>query len=132
MAPSLDEPQRGAYLRWLVYYAACFEPALIDRFLEREPAKPMDTTYGDFDAMLGVLEAQLASAPYLLGDAISAADVLWGVALNWALAFGMVPKRAVFTDYAERINARPASKRVAERDAVLAAEHEAAVKAGQR
>lgn len=120
LAPSLDDPRRGAYLRWFVYYAACYEPALIDRFLEREAGDPMHTSYGDFESMLGVLEAQLASSPYLLGDTISAVDILWGVALTWCMAFGIVPKRAVFAEYAQRISSRPAAKRVAERDAALA------------
>lgn len=128
LAPALDDPQRGAYLRWLVYYAACYEPALVDRFLERPPAEPMHTPYSDFDTMLKVLETQLASSPYLLGDTISAADVLWGTALSWGMAFGIVPERAVFAAYAERITSRPAAKRVAERDVALAATHEAAAK----
>ena len=128
LAPLTGDPRRGAYLRWLVYYAACYEPALVDRFLDRKPAEPMHTPYSDFDAMLGVLEAQLAKGPYLLGDTISAADVLWGVALGWGMAFGIVPQRPVFAEYAARISARPAAKRVAERDAVLAAEHDAAIR----
>lgn len=131
LAPSLDDPKRGAYLRWLVYYAACYEPALVDRFMDREPAEPMHTPYGDFDSMLGVIEAQLARSPYLLGDNISAADVLWGVALGWGMAFGLVPQRPVFAEYAARIGARPAAKRVVERDAGLAAAHEAALERGQ-
>jgi glutathione S-transferase len=47
------------------------------------------------------------------------------------MAFGLVPRRPVFVEYAERLCARPAARRVAERDAALAAEHEAAVKAAQ-
>lgn len=126
LAPALDDPLRGAYLRWLVYYAACFEPALMDRGMQREPAPHMSSPYGDFDAMLDVIEAQLQRAPYLLGATVSAADILWGSALQWAMSFG-VPRRPAFVEYAERLAARPASKRVAERDAALSAEHAAAL-----
>src|SRR5262249_60763244 len=28
LAPALDDPQRGPYLRWLVYYGSCFEPSV--------------------------------------------------------------------------------------------------------
>lgn len=125
LAPAIDDSRRGPYLRWLVYYAACFEPALMDKFQKREPAPPMQTPYGDYDAMLGVLEGQLAQEPYLLGDAISAADILWGTALTWTLMFGLVPQRPVFVDYAARIGDRPAARRVDERDDALAAQHEA-------
>lgn len=132
LAPAVDQPSRGPYLRWLVYYAACYEPALVDRFLQRDPAPPMHSPYGDFDTMLGLVEAQLVKGPYLLGEAITAADVLWGVALRWGMMFGIVPERPVFVDYAERISSRPAARRVEERDAALAAEHEAAAQEGQK
>jgi glutathione S-transferase len=48
------------------------------------------------------------------------------------MMFGMVPKRPVFVDYAARIASRPAARRVEERDAALAAEHEAAAAESQR
>ena len=127
LAPSLDDPQRGAYLRWLVYYAACFEPALVDRSMGREPAPHMSSPYGDFDAMLGVIDAQLQRAPWLLGDSMSAADILWGSALGWGIAYAGVPRLPALVAYAERMAARPASLRVAEHDVALMAGHEAAL-----
>lgn len=127
MAPSLEDSQRGAYLRWLVYYAACFEPALVDRSLNRDPGPAMQSPYGDFETMLEVIETQLTRTPYLLGESISAADVLWGTALGWSIAFGGVPARPVLVEYAARIGDRPAAKRVEERDNALAAAHEAAL-----
>ena len=131
LAPALDDPLRGAYLRWLVFYAACYEPALTDRSQQRAPATPMQSPYGTFDDVMNVIEAQLAQSPYLVGGKLTAADILWGMALAWGMAFGLVPRRPVFVEYAERLCARPAARRVAERDAALAAEHEAAVKAAQ-
>jgi len=127
LAPSLDDPQRGAYLRWLVYYAACFEPALVDRSMGREPAPHMSSPYGDFDAMLGVIDAQLQRAPWLLGDSMSAADILWGSALGWGIAYAGVPRLPALVAYAERMAARPASLKVAEHDLALMAGHEAAL-----
>jgi glutathione S-transferase len=132
LAPATDDPRRGPYLRWLVYYAACFEPAVLDKFQGLDPAPPTQAPYGDYESMLGVVEAQLAKAPYLLGDRMTAADVLWGTALNWVLMFGLVPKRPVFVDYAARMADRPAARRVTERDAALAAEHEAQAQETQR
>lgn len=129
LAPALDDPQRGAYLRWMVFYAACWEPALVDAWLERAPAPPDQTPYGSFEAMLDVLERQLARGPYVLGERMTAADVLWGTALSWGMMFGLVPKRPAFVAHAELMGARPAAMRVGERDARLAAEHEAAVAA---
>ncbi|MFT0876225.1 glutathione S-transferase family protein [Rhodopseudomonas sp. G2_2311] len=127
LAPTLDDPLRGPYLRWIAYYGSSFEPAVVDRFMQREPAPITMSPYADYDTMLGALEAQLATGPYLLGDRFTAADVLWGIALNWTVNFGLVPKTDVFVRYAERIAARPAFQRVEQADAAMAAEHAAAV-----
>jgi glutathione S-transferase len=31
LAPEIDDPLRGSYLRWMVFYGSCFEPAIVDR-----------------------------------------------------------------------------------------------------
>jgi len=131
LAPGIADPQRGSYLRWLVYYAASFEPALVDRSMQREPAAQAMSPYGTFDGMLGTLTDRLASSPYLLGDTISAADILWGVALQWTVMFGLVPETPVIKDYVQRVTDRPSFAKVNAMDAQLAAEHEAAVKSAQ-
>ncbi|MFT4274966.1 MAG: glutathione S-transferase family protein [Rhodopseudomonas sp.] len=127
LAPALDDPLRGPYLRWIAYYGSSFEPAVVDRFMQREPAPITMSPYADYDTMLGALEAQLARGPYLLGDRFTAADVLWGMALDWTMNFGLVPKTDVFVRYAESITARPAFQRVNAADAEMAAQHAAAV-----
>lgn len=127
LAPALNDPLRGPYLRWIAYYGSSFEPAVVDRFMQREPGAAEMSPYADYDTMLGALEAQLATGPYLLGDRFTAADVLWGIALNWTLSFGLVPKRDAFVRYTERVTARPAFQRVEQADAAMAAEHAAKV-----
>jgi glutathione S-transferase len=77
--------------------------------------------------VLDALEAQLVKGPYLLGERMTAADVLWGTALSWTLAFGLVPKKDVFVGYAERMTARPAFQRVTAGDVEMSAQHAAAV-----
>src|SRR5438105_12156322 len=72
LAPALDDPQRGPYLRWLVYYGSCFEPAVVDRAMKRDAARPAMSPYGDYDTMLTTLTGQLAKGPYLLGDRVTA------------------------------------------------------------
>jgi glutathione S-transferase len=125
LTPALDDPRRGPYLRWIAYYGSSFEPALIDRFMKREPTPTSHSPYADYDTMLGALEAQLARGPYLFGDQITAADILWGIALNWTMTFGLVPPKDVFVRHAERIAARPAYKRISAADDEMAAQHAA-------
>ncbi|MGY1424501.1 glutathione S-transferase family protein [Lysobacter sp. A289] len=121
LAPAIGDPERGSYLRWMVYYASCFEPAVVDRSMKREAAAAMMSPYRDYDSMLAVLEAQLARGPWMLGENFSAADVLWGVALSWTTGFGLVPESPVIKQYIERAKARPAFQRAAELDTALLA-----------
>lgn len=122
-APALSDAKRGPYLRWLIYYAACYEPGLVDKAMKREPGPPAMSPYGDFDTMLHAIVDEIERQPYLLGDAISAADILWGNALNWGMMFKLVPDSEPIVRYVERITQRPAALKVAEMDATLAAEH---------
>ena len=129
LAPAPDDRLRGPYLRWLVYYGSSFEPAVVDRALKREPAPPAMSPYGDYDTMLRTLTDQLAKGSYLLGERMTAADVLWGTALAWTTAFKIVPELPVIMDYVKRVGARPSVAKVKAEDARLSAEHEAAAKA---
>ncbi len=126
LAPAIGEVGRGAYLRWMVYYNASFEPAILDRAMKREPARPGMCPYGDYDTMLKTLTDQLAKGPYLLGDRFSAADILWGTALGWTTSFKLVPELPVIMDYIQRIVSRPSAKKVKAEEAVLVAAHEKA------
>jgi glutathione S-transferase len=126
LAPAFDDPLRGPYLRWLVYYAAAFEPALIDYAMKRDPAGRAMSPYGDYDTMLKTLTDQLGKGPYMLGERFSAADILWGTALTWTTMFKLVPESPVIMDYIARINARPSIATVKAHDAELAAAHEKA------
>jgi glutathione S-transferase len=124
LAPQIGDPLRGAYLRWMVFYAACFEPAVVDRAAKHEPAPQTMSPYGDYETMLNTVVAQLASGPYLLGERFTAADVLWGTALGWTTMFGLVPKLPEITAYVNRIGSRPAAAHVQAKDAELAAAQE--------
>jgi len=123
LAPPIGDPLRGPYLRWLVYYASCFEPAVVDRALKREPGSLAMVPYGDYDTMLKTLTDQLARGPFILGERFSAADVLWGTALGWTTMFKLVPELPVIMDYVKRLGARPSVARVRAKDAELAAMH---------
>jgi len=127
LAPPMGDPLRGPYLRWLAFYGSCFEPALVDKAMKREPALPQMSPYGDWDTMFETLLAQLRKGPNLLGERFTAADVLWGTALTWTTAFNLVPSVPEIRDYIGRWNARPSVARVKAKDAELAAAHEKAV-----
>lgn len=114
------DPLRGPYLRWLAFYGASFEPALLDRALKREAPPASTAGYGDFDTMYATLTAQLERGPWLLGERFSAADVLWGSALNWTLKWQLIPEHPAVRAYMERVMARPAVQRAIAKDEALA------------
>jgi glutathione S-transferase len=119
ITPAIGDALRGPYLRWYVFYAACFEPAVVDKALKREPGPAPMVTYGDFDTTMNVIISQLKNGPWLLGNQFTAADVLWGTALTWMTGFGLVEAVAPIKSYVERWNARPSVKKVAQIDAEL-------------
>jgi glutathione S-transferase len=130
LAPALDDPLRGPYLRWLVFYGSSFEPAVVDFAQKREPGPAAMSPYGTYDSVIETVAAQLRRGPYLLGERLTAADILWGMALSWTTMFKVVPERPEIMDYIARIRTRPALARVQAIDAKLASEHEAAAQAG--
>ncbi|MEO0424037.1 MAG: glutathione S-transferase family protein [Pseudomonadota bacterium] len=119
IAPALDDPRRGPYLRWMAFYGSCFEPAIIDRAQQREPGPHAMSPYGTFDAVIDAIAAQLGDQPYLLGESFTALDMLWGTALGWTLAFGLLPERDAFKAYAERVGARESVARASAIDEEL-------------
>jgi len=121
LAPAIGDPLRGPYLRWMVYYGSCVEPAIVDKAMKRDPAPLAMCPYGDYDTMLKTLTDQLAAGPYVLGERFSAVDVLWGTALTWITNFDLIPKSPVIVDYLARVNARPSVAKIKALDAELAA-----------
>jgi len=73
------------------------------------------------DADADTVAAQLAKGPYMLGERLSAADILWGSALTFMSMFKLIPERKEFTDYVARIVARPAAQRAEAKDKELGA-----------
>ena len=111
LTPAPDDALRGPYLRWAAFYGSTFEPAIMDRSRQLDAGPAISSPYGDYDTVIRTLAAQLQKGPYMLGERFTAVDVLWGTALRWTLAFGLVPDEAVFRDYVARVVAHPAVER---------------------
>ncbi len=124
LAPALDDPRRGPYLRWFVYISSCFEPAVVDRALKRDEAPPLISPYGSFDTVMSVMRDQLEKGPYVLGQEMTAVDVLWAIGLDVGMSIGIVPEYDAFKDFTGRYFQRPAPIRIREDDRALMAEQE--------
>jgi glutathione S-transferase len=124
LAPKTGGPLRGPYLRWITYYGSVFEPAIVDKALKREPGLPAMMPYGDYDTMLKTLVDQLSKGPHILGETFTAADILWGSALMWAVKWELVPDLPVLRQYADTFEQRPSVQKLKQMDVELAQQHE--------
>ncbi|CAN7444307.1 glutathione S-transferase family protein [Acidovorax sp. LjRoot129] len=132
LSPAVGDPLRGAYLRWMVFYGSCFEPAVVDKSMNRDSGSPVASPYGDYDSVMRVVNAQLEQAsPWWLGERYTAADVLWGSALSWISAFKLIPETPALTRYLQRFGEREAVQRARALDKELAAQQAAQHAAAQ-
>lgn len=117
LAPAIGDALRGPYLRWMVFYDSCFEPALIARMTTSQFASP--ASHDNYEAVIKTLTDQLAKGRYLLGDRFTALDVLWGTALDWTTDLKLIPNTSLIRAYIDRINARPTTIRTRFKDFAL-------------
>ncbi|MFL6838649.1 MAG: glutathione S-transferase family protein [Bradyrhizobium sp.] len=111
LAPKLGDPQRAKYLYWLFFGPGCIEPAMVQLATKIE-INPVAAGWGDAQRVIDVLDAALAKGPWILGENFSAADVVIGSGLNFAVRlFKMIPSRPSFESYVARCMARPAFQR---------------------
>ena len=122
LAPALDDPARGTYLRWAFFSPSVIEPAAA--------ARPSGGNFnagavgwGTYETMLDATEAAIGAGPWLLGDRFTMADVILGGTLRFMLTFKMIEPRPAFNGYVQRLDARPAFQRSVARNAAVAAEH---------
>jgi glutathione S-transferase len=118
LAPPHGDRARGPYYRWLCFAAGPLEAAWTNQAMgfTVPPERERMVGYGTLAAVLNTLESVIARAPYLAGDAFTAADLYVGSQLGFGLAFGMIEKRPAFVEYAGRLSARPAKVRADQLD----------------
>jgi len=111
LAPPLGDIRRAKYLYWLFFSPGCIEPAIVQLATKIE-MNPVAAGWGEAQRVFDVLDTALSKGPWLLGDAFSAADVMIGSGLHYAVRlFKMVPSRPSFDAYLARCAARPAFQR---------------------
>ncbi|WP_426437896.1 glutathione S-transferase family protein [Bradyrhizobium genosp. P] len=112
LAPKLEDPERGPYLRWMVYSTGVVDPGLNARALKLDA--PANTVgWGDYDAMVETLRTALRGKDYLFGARFTAADVALGGMVIWGMYGQTLPNDPVLTAYSARLQARPANQKAA-------------------
>jgi glutathione S-transferase len=116
LGPLVGEPQRGAYLSWLAYYAGVFEPSVLSKFMK--VAVPRGTAgWVELEEVMPAILARLAAGPYMLGEHFTAVDVLFGTTFAQLAQSGLLPQSPLIDAYVQRIVSRPAFARGMARDA---------------
>jgi glutathione S-transferase len=122
LAPRLDDPQRGTYLRWSLFAPSVIEPGLMAKTNGWE-FKPGQAGWGDYAAMVKAMEHAIAGRDYVLGTTFSIADIVFGGTIRFMLQFGTLEATPTFSAYAARLGARPACQRADARNAAIMKEH---------
>ncbi|MBX3653164.1 MAG: glutathione S-transferase family protein [Ramlibacter sp.] len=115
LAPALDDPRRGTYLRWSFFAPSVIEPAVMAKG-EGWTVKEVSAGWGTYASMITAAESAIAGRQFVLGDDFSMADVVFGGTLRFMIDFKQIEPSPIFSEYIERLNARPASQRAEARN----------------
>lgn len=121
LAPRVDDPKRGTYLRWAFFAPSVIEPSSMAK-AQAWTFRESQAGWGSYEATLATIEHAIGDREWLLGDTFSMADVVFGGTLRYMLMFDMVEKRPAFVAYAERLGARPALQRADAKNVAIRAE----------
>jgi glutathione S-transferase len=101
---------KASFYRWMFIGAGPVEQAVVNATLgvEVPEARRGMVGYRALDTMADLLADQVARAPFICGDAFSAADVYVGSQIGWGLRFGTMPERPALVAYWDRVKDRPA------------------------
>jgi glutathione S-transferase len=117
-APAIGTPERGLYYQWLVYSMATMEPPVLKVFLntrmlpeaERSPAA-VEEGKTQWARVARTLDTALAGKQFIVGDRLTAADVMVASIAGWARVLGLVDGFPVLQQYLARMAERPAFRR---------------------
>ncbi len=122
LAPKLDDPRRGTYLRWTLFAPSVIEPGSAAKASGWQ-FKPGAAGWGEHEAMMNAIEAAVSRGPFLLGDMFSIADVVFGGTLRYMARFKMLAPSPAVADYIARLSERPALQRADARNQEVAKAH---------
>jgi len=122
LAPTLDDPRRGTYLRWALFAPSVIEPGSLAHTYGW-PYKPGQAGWGDHASMLAAIDSAVSGKEYLLGHMFSIADVIFGGTVRYMVRVKALSPSPAVTEYLTRLDARPALQRADARNAAVVKEH---------
>lgn len=115
LAPALDDPKRGAYLKWMFF---CHGP--LTEYIDIKNLKVLQTeieknrrslSFGHEDSVFNFLKQGIQKAnPYLLGEECSAADLYVAYCLIFAISSEILPPFDEFKPFLQQMAYRDSLK----------------------
>lgn len=122
LAPKVDDPARGTYLRWSLFAPSVIEPGLMAKH-GGWSFKPSQAGWGTYDEMVESMEQAIKGRDFVLGAKFSMADVIFGGTLRYMLETKALDSRPSFEAYAGRLRERDAAKRADAKNQAVMKEH---------
>lgn len=114
LAPALDDPERGAYYRWMFFAASCIEAAMLDKSHPRKgELTSSQLGHGNYHDVVATLEKAVGNG-FLVKNQFTAADLYMCSYLEWYIFMKELEPKPVFTKYLLLCHDRPAYKRFTE------------------
>ena len=109
LAPPPDSRERGRYYRYLFFPGTTLEPMFTARLLGVTDYPAQSVGWGDFERCMVTVESMTPSSDWALGSQFSAADVVFGGTLDFAVQSRWIESpSATVAAYVRRIKDRPA------------------------
>ena len=115
LAPALDDPKRGAYLKWMFFCHGPFTEYIDIKNLQVSPENieknRRSLSFGNEVAVFDFLQQGIGQAsPYLLGERVSAADLYVAYCLIFAISAKILPPFDEFRPFLQQMARRDSLK----------------------
>ncbi len=112
LAPAITDPGRAEYCQWMAFSTSTLEPVLFALLLDKgnDPDR-LAKARTDFAAIADLFETTLRNRLFLLGDELSAADVMNSAMMAWAYSSSLLTPGSAVEQWVQRIIVRPAYER---------------------
>ncbi|SBV36407.1 Glutathione S-transferase domain [uncultured Stenotrophomonas sp.] len=122
LVPPPGSPERGAFYRWLFFFAGPFEAWLTAKSTGAL-APAVGAGYGGDGDVLRTLEQALRDRRHLAGNGFTAVDLYVAASLAYFMMTGAIEKNPVFEAFVAHHAGRPAAAAANARDNALAAKY---------
>lgn len=115
--PASNRERRASYCTWMAFSAGTLEPAIFEQLRVKKAIEAgiasidLGPALTPFDNIASYMEHHLAERPFLLGDRMTAADILNGSMMAWAHDIGLLEGRQSIQAWVANLRSRPAYAR---------------------